>query len=241
MFKHAIFIPLINIMYFCTLLRLLMTKRAIIVGASGLIGSNLLDILLTQPDYDQILSVARKKTQVKNNKLTQLTVTFEHLQDYATQITGDVIFCCLGTTRSATPDPAEYRKIDQEYPVKLAQIARQNGISQYHFVSAIGANSESSNFYTQIKGDAEKLLKTVGLKSLHIYEPSVLIGNRKKTRLLEKTAGLIMQIVGPLLIGSFKKYRPIKAIDVAKAMYKQSLKNKPGVYTYTSDQIQKRA
>jgi uncharacterized protein YbjT (DUF2867 family) len=218
-----------------------MTKKAVIVGASGLIGSNLLNILLTQPDYGEILVVGRKKTKIKNTKITQLIVEFEHLDHYAPQITGDVIFCCLGTTRRVTPNLAEYRRIDHDYPIKLGEIALQNGIGQYHFVSAIGANSQSSNFYTKMKGDTEEELKKVGLKSLHIYEPSLLIGNRKKSRPLEKIAGVVMRIIGPLLIGSLKKYRAITAIDVAKAMFKQSLKNKKGVHTYTSDQIQKRA
>jgi uncharacterized protein YbjT (DUF2867 family) len=218
-----------------------MTKKAIIVGASGLIGSNLLNMLLAQPEYNEVLVVSRKKNKIKNKKITQLIVEFEHLDEYAAQITGDVLFCCLGTTKAITPDLVEYRKIDHDYPVKLAEIALQNGISQYHFVSAIGANSASSNFYTSMKGDAEEALKKVGLKSLQIYEPSILIGNRKKSRPLERIAGIVMRIISPLLLGSLKKYRPIKAIDVARAMFKQSLKNKKGVYTYTSDQIIRRA
>jgi uncharacterized protein YbjT (DUF2867 family) len=218
-----------------------MTKKAIIVGASGLIGSNLLDILLAQPDYHEVLIIARKKSKNKNTKISQLIIDFEELEKYADKITGDVIFCCLGTTRSATPDLAEYRKIDHDYPVKLAEIAVRNGIEQFHYISAIGANSQSSNFYTKIKGDAENDLKNVGLKSLQIYEPSLLIGNRKKRRLIESAAAVIMKIINPLLVGKLNKYRAIKAIDVAKAMYKQSLKNKVGVYTYTTDKIQKRA
>ncbi|MFD2144214.1 NAD(P)H-binding protein [Mucilaginibacter antarcticus] len=218
-----------------------MTKKAIIVGASGLIGSNLLDILLTQTDYDEVLVIARKKSKNKNIKLSQLVIDFDKLDDFKDQITGNVLFCCLGTTRKATPDLADYRKIDHDYPVKLAEIALENGISQFHYVSAIGANSRSSNFYTKIKGDAEDDLKQVGLKSLQIYEPSLLIGNRKKRRMIESIASILMTIINPLLLGGLRKYRAIKAINVAKAMFKQSLKNKVGIQIYTTDQIQKRA
>ncbi len=218
-----------------------MTKKAIIVGASGLIGSNLLDILLVQPEYQEVLVLARKKSKNKNTKISQLVIDFDKLGDYADQITGDVLFCCLGTTRKATPDLDEYRKIDHDYPVRLAEIAVRNGIEQYHYVSAVGANSGSSNFYTKIKGEAEQSLKTLGLKSLQIYEPSLLIGNRKKRRLMEGIAAVVMKIIKPLLVGKLRKYRAIKAIDVAKAMFKQSLKNKVGVHIYTTDQIQKRA
>jgi uncharacterized protein YbjT (DUF2867 family) len=218
-----------------------MTKKAIIVGASGLIGSKLLEVLLTQPGYDEIISIGRKKIKSRNTKLQQIVLEFDKLDDHADEIKGDVIFCCLGTTRRDTPDLNDYRKIDHDYPLRLAEIAARNGVDQYHFVSAVGARSGSSNFYTRIKGDTEGDLKSVALKALFIYQPSVLIGHRKKPRLMESIAVVVMKIVDPLLAGGLKKYRAIQAIDVAKAMYKQSLKNKTGVFTYTSDQIKRRA
>jgi uncharacterized protein YbjT (DUF2867 family) len=219
----------------------LMTKKAIIVGASGLIGSKLLAILSAQPDYDEILVIGRKKTRTTNTKVTQLIIDFAHLDHYTKSITGDVLFCCLGTTKSQTPDLIEYRKIDHDYPVQLAEIALMNGVGEYHFVSSMGANSDASNFYTKMKGDTEADLKKVGFKSLHLYEPSILIGHRKKARHMERVGVVFMKIIGPLLIGGLKKYKAIDANDVAKAMYKQSLKNKEGVFTYTSDKIKKRA
>lgn len=217
-----------------------MTKKAIIVGASGLIGSKLLAILSTQPDYAEILVIGRKKIRTSNTKVTQLVIDFEYLDHYTNSITGDVLFCCMGTTKSLTPNLTEYRKIDHDYPVKLGEIALKNRINEYHFVSAIGANSESSNFYTRMKGDTEDDLKKIGLKSLHIYEPSILIGHRKKSRPLERIAALVMRIINPLLVGRLKKYMAIAASDVAIAMYKQSLKNKRGVFIYTSDIINKK-
>ena len=218
-----------------------MTKKAIIVGASGLIGSKLLDVLLNQPEYDQVLSIGRKKIKSRNTKLEQIVVEFDDIEDHEDQIKGDVIFCCLGTTRRDTPDLNDYRKIDHDYPLRLAEIALRNGIEQYHLVSAMGARSDASNFYTKIKGDTEDDLKKVGLKGLFIYQPSLLIGHRNKPRVMETIAVWVMKIVSPLMLGDFKKYRAIQALDVAKAMYKQSLKNKTGVFTYTSDKIKKRA
>jgi uncharacterized protein YbjT (DUF2867 family) len=226
---------------FARILSRLMTKKAIIAGASGLIGSKLLDILLAQPDYAEVLIIGRKKNKIKNTKITQLIVEFEHLDHYAPSITGDVIFCCLGTTKKVTPNLAEYRKIDHDYPLQLAELAFKKGIGQYHLVSALGANSKSSNFYTKMKGDTEDDIKKVGLNNLHIYEPSLLIGYRKRSRPFERIAIVIMKIISPLLQGRLKKYRAIKAIDVAKAMYKQSLKHTSGVFTYTSDIIKQKA
>jgi uncharacterized protein YbjT (DUF2867 family) len=226
---------------FAEIFLLIMTKKAIIVGATGLIGSRLLKILLANHTYGEVLVIGRKKIRTKDTKLTQLVVEFEHLDHYAASITGDVLFCCIGTTRHQTPDKAEYRKIDHDYPLALAEIAVRNGIEQYHLVSAIGANAKSSRFYPRIKGETEEDIKNTGLKSLHIYQPSILIGRRKKIRLLESLAIAVITIVSPVLIGSLRKYRAIKATTVAAAMFKLSLKYKPGVFTYTSDIIKQNA
>jgi uncharacterized protein YbjT (DUF2867 family) len=214
-----------------------MAKKAIIVGASGLIGNLLLDTLLQSVEYDSVLALVRKKLSVNNQKLIQLIIDFNHLEDYAGLITGNTFFCCLGSTKSKTPDLSEYRKIDHDYPLQLAHIALKNGIGQYHLVSSIGANAASSNFYSKMKGETEADIKNVGLASLHIYQPSLLTGNRKENRFAERFFIGLTKIIDPLLFGKLKKYRSIPAATVAKAMYKQSVNNKDGVFIYTSDKI----
>ena len=216
-----------------------MTKKAIIVGASGLIGSKLLNIIFDNDGYNQILLIARKKTRIIDNRVTQLVIDFEQLNEYATEITGDVLFCCMGTTKDKTPDRWEYSKIERDYPVKLAEIALKNGIKQFHTVSSVGANAKSPVFYLKTKGESEAGLKNTGLTSLHIYQASLLTGRRKTSRKLEKLAIGIMKIVNPFLFGGLKKFRSIPASTVAMAMFKQSLKNEQGVFTYTSDKIKK--
>ncbi|MDB4901071.1 MAG: nucleoside-diphosphate sugar epimerase [Mucilaginibacter sp.] len=214
-----------------------MAIKAIIAGASGLIGSKLLDILLQQPEYDEILILVRKELSIKHKKLTQLIVDFDTLDNYSKAITGHAVFCCLGSTRKKTPDLNDYRKVDHDYPLQLAQIAYKNGISQYHLVSAIGADAASSNFYTKMKGEVEEDIKKIGLSGLYIYQPSFLTGERKENRLVERIFIPIMKVINPLLIGNLKKYRSIPAVTVAMAMYKQSLKNEEGVFIYPSDKI----
>ena len=215
-----------------------MSKKAIIVGASGLIGSELVKILLKQPEYSEVLVLVRKKIPLTEQKLHQQIVDFERLNDYLTVINGDVLFCCLGSTKGKTPDKSEYWKIDHDYPVQLAQIAKQNGIKQYHLVSSIGADENSSSFYLKMKGSTENDIKKTGVNSLHIYEPSLLVGNRQDNRLLEKITATLMGLINPLLIGRWKKYRSIQAKQVAFAMYKQSLINQTGEFIYSSDKIQ---
>jgi len=218
-----------------------MGKKAIIIGASGLIGSKLLDILLDSREYNTVISLARKRLQKKHPKLVQETITFDEPDTYLSLVNGDVLFCCLGTTQKQTPNQDDYYKIDHDYPVDLARAAFKNGVPEYHFVSAIGADPSSSNFYLKTKGEAETDLKAAGLASLHIYEPSLLTGRKSKRRMGERIATVIMKIINPLLIGGLKKYQSIDAATVAKAMFNQSLKDKKGVFVYTTDRIKKRA
>ncbi|RYZ97618.1 MAG: NAD-dependent epimerase/dehydratase family protein [Sphingobacteriaceae bacterium] len=218
-----------------------MAYKAIIVGASGLIGSNLLQQLLQQPDYDEVLIMVRKGLQITHPKLKQAIVNFNALDKYAALITGHALFCCLGTTNHKTPDKAVYRKIDHDYPVQLAQLASQKGVEEFHLVSAVGANASSSQFYLKTKGETERDVKKTGVKALHIYQPSFLVGDRADARLGEKIAGAVLFVLDPLLIGGLKKFRSIKASTVARAMLNQSLINKDGIFVHPSDQIKELA
>ena len=214
-----------------------MAYKAVIAGTSGLIGSKLLDHLLHHSEYSEITILVRRKSKYNSKKLNTIIVDFDNLDNYADEINGHALFCCLGSTREKTPDLGDYRKIDHDYPLKLAEIAKKNGMEQYHLVSSIGANAASSNFYTKMKGETEEDIKRVGMPGLYIYQPSILIGKRREKRLAEKAAVWIMNLVSPLLLGGWKKYRPIAALTVAKAMFRKSLKNETGVFTYTSDKI----
>jgi uncharacterized protein YbjT (DUF2867 family) len=213
-------------------------KKAIIAGASGLIGAHLLQILLNEKGYDEVLILVRKELPIQHTKLKQLVIDYTRLNNYAGLIKGDTIFCCLGTTRKNTPNETEYRKIDHDYPLELAQIANFNNIEQYHLVSAASADTSSKIFYSRLKGETEGDIVKVGLPILHIYRPMLLTGKRKETRIGENIAKVIFKVVNPLLIGGLIKYRSIAGETVAKAMYKQSLKNEIGIFIYRSDMIE---
>jgi uncharacterized protein YbjT (DUF2867 family) len=214
-----------------------MSNKVVVAGASGLIGSKLLNILLLNPYYDEILILVRKELPITNKKLVQLVVDFDVLEEYAAAITGHAIFCCIGSTKKKTPDLVAYRKIDHDYPLKLAQIAAQNGVEQYHLVSALGANGKSANFYTKMKGETEEAIKRTKLNCLLIYQPSILTGDRGESRPMEKFAVGLMKIIDPLLIGGLRKYRSIPAETVAQAMFNESKKKQEGVFVHTSDKI----
>ena len=214
-----------------------MANKAIIAGSTGLIGSKLLQILLRESFYDEVLILVRKKIDLDHKKLTQLVVNFDQLDSYADALTGHALFSCLGTTNKKTPDKTVYRHIDHDYPLQLAQLALKNGIGQYHLVSSIGADAGSSVFYTKTKGETEADIRQLGLPALYIYRPSMLTGNRQEKRSMEKALIAFFKIIDPLLFGGWKKYRSIAGETVAMAMYKQSTKNNMGTFIYESDQI----
>lgn len=218
-----------------------MQYKVIIAGASGLIGSLLLEQLLHHPDFSEVVVLVRNLLSIQHKKLKQLIVDFDRLDDYEAEINGHAIFCCLGTTKSKTPNLKEYRKIDHGYPLALAKIGAKNSMQQFHLVSSLGADKNSSFFYTKLKGETEEAIKKVKFDSIHIYQPSLLIGNRQEKRTAEPIITSLAKWIDPLLIGSLKKYRSINAETVAKAMVNQSLKNSSGIFTYPSDQIKKLA
>ena len=216
-----------------------MCKKAIVVGASGLIGSELLKVLLADDQYDRVVALVRKPLQLVHTKLDQIAIDLDKLNEYAHLIDGDVLFCALGSTKKKTPDLVDYRKIDHDYPLHLARIAVDQGIKQYHLISSIGANKDSSNFYTKMKGETEEDIKASGLEGLIIYRPSLLTGDRKEKRFAEGLMQSISKLINPLLVGSIKKYRSIEAKTVAVAMVKLSKTEIKGIYVYESDDIVK--
>lgn len=218
-----------------------MAYKVIIVGASGLIGSSLLSALIRSEQIAEITLLLRNSLSISNSKVKEIVINFDELDNYASKINGDIIYCCLGTTKSKSPDPNNYRKIDLEYPLNLAKIGLQNGMSQFHVVSSLGASSQSKNAYLKLKGELENELKKLNIPSLHIYQPSFLEGKRKENRPLEKIMMPIMKLLNPILLGSLENYRSIKASDVAKAMMNQSIKELKGTFTYPSKQIKELA
>lgn len=218
-----------------------MSYKAIIIGASGLIGSELVKQVSTSDEFNEIVLLTRRQLNIYNNKTRQIVVNFDHLADIEKEISGDVIFCCLGSTRSKTPDQKEYRKIEYDYTVHIAEIGLKNQVRQFHYISSLGADPSSSNSYLKLKGEVEERLKQLPFESLHIYQPSYLTGDREEKRMDDKIMQPLMQIIDPLLFGNLRKFRSIPAETVAKAMLNQSLKNQKGTFIYPSNIIKQLA
>lgn len=214
-----------------------MSNKAILIGATGLIGHHLLIKLLGDKNYDEVLIISRKPTNLTHPKLKEILVNFNEIAKYSASITGDHVFCCLGTTIKKTPDLALYRKIDYQYPLDLANIALANGATQYHLISAMGADPKSRLFYNRTKGEVERDLKKIPFESIHIYRPALLDGARKEKRSAENFMIGIFRILNPLFIGPLKKYRSIKIEKVADAMLSKADSKEKGIHIHASDEI----
>ena len=197
-----------------------MQKTALLFGASGLVGSHLLNQLISNNNYSKIKLFVRSTIEIDDPKIEIIETDFNNLENHKEDIKGDDCFFCIGTTKKNSPDKNEYRNIELDIPEEIAKIAKSNLVNSFIFVSALYANSKSSGDYVRFKGLVEEELKRLNFPKLAIMRPSFLLGNRKEKRVGEKIGILVFKILSPLLLGPIKKMRPIHSATVAKAMIK---------------------
>jgi uncharacterized protein YbjT (DUF2867 family) len=193
-------------------------KTALIFGSSGLIGKELLNVIVQNNNYDKVKLFVRSVSNSKDSKVEIVQTDFNNLEKHKESMVGDDCFFLIGTTRKDTPDKNEYRRVEYNLPTEIAKITRSNLIKTFVYVSSIGANSNSSGSYLKNKGQVEEELNKLNFPKLAIIRPSILLGNRKVFRLGERIGIFIMKALSIFFLGSLKKYKPIQAQNVAKAM-----------------------
>ncbi len=210
-------------------------KVALVAGSTGLIGGQLLELLLADNYYDKVIAPTRKPLEIQHAKLVNPVVLFDKLSDYSSELKADDVYCCLGTTIKQAKSKEIFRKVDLEYPVVLAKMAKENGAENFLLVSALGANKGSSIFYNQVKGETEERIAEIGIKSTHIFRPSLLIGPRKEYRSGEEAAKIFYKYLGFLIP---EKYQGIESIKVARAMIAFAKKQEAGTFYHESKDLQ---
>lgn len=208
---------------------------ALIIGASGLVGHFCLQKLLASNKYQKVISVGRKQLELQNPKLEQIVIELQDLQKYQDKLVANDYFCCLGTTIKAAKTKENFKKVDFEAPYALAKIAKYHNANHFLIVTALGSNSQSKIFYNQVKGQLEDELKKLKLNSLCIFQPSLLLGQRKEFRLGEKIFEKSQYL--PIWFGSLKKYQPIPAEAVAQAMVSATSQNTSGIHIVPSHEM----
>lgn len=203
-------------------------KKAIVIGSTGLVGTQLINQLLENKNYSEVVSLVRRASGVSQPKLSEHIVDFDKPETWKELVKGDVLFSTMGTTiKTAGTKPNQFR-VDYTYQYKTAKIASENGVPVYVLVSSAGANSKSFVFYSQIKGKLEDDVKKLLFKAVHILQPGPLDGERKEHRSAEIQGLKIIYFFNK--IGLFRKYRPIQGSEVAKFMIWITEKPNSGVY-----------
>ena len=190
--------------------------KAILIGATGLIGKELLKQLLADDHYSQVNVFTRRSTEVKHDKLKEQIIDFDHINSSSIVINGSVLFSTLGTTLKTAGSKERQREIDYDMQFNVAKIASKNGVKNLVLLSSYGANSKSNIFYSKMKGELDDAVKDLAFEKVSIVRPSMLTGHRKEFRLAEKILTPIMYAFS--WVPGIRKYRPIKDITVAEAM-----------------------
>ncbi len=207
----------------------------IVLGATGLVGRHLVAQLVDAPHISKVIIITRRPIALSSDKLVVYQLNFDTINEYGNRFAGDILFSCLGTTRNKAGSIAAQRKVDLDLQYQCAQIAFNQGVSELFLVSSSGANSESQNAYLQMKGELEEKIGDLGFNTLNIFQPSLLLGERKEFRAGERIASAML----PLLckIPTLSKYRPIHAAEVARKMVQVSRTDSDGVNIYRLDDV----
>ena len=209
---------------------------ATLVGATGLIGSYLLEALLNDPWFDTVRILIRRPMDITHAKLEKKIVDFNDSDSVLVALSNsDVAFCAIGSTmKKVKGDKEAYRKIDFEIPVNLARFCKMTGCGKFILVSSAGANAKSMNFYQRLKGETDDAVKEAGPKTVHIMRPSLLLGERKEFRLGENIGKAVMTFLSFLIP---EKFKAIQGKDVAKVMIALSKKRDEGIFIHENREI----
>mgnify|MGYP001242381323 CR=1 FL=1 len=200
-------------------------KTALLFGASGLVGSHLLNLLISNNNYSKIKLFVRSKIDIIDPKIEIIQTDFNNLENHREDIKGDDCFFCIGTTKKNSPDKNEYRRVELDLPKKIAQISKSNDIKSFIYVSSGFADPKNSGDYLKFKGLVEEEIKSLNFEKIGILRPSFLLGNRKENRVGEKIGIFIFKLLSPIFVGPIKKMKPIHSEKVAKAMIKIANEN----------------
>ena len=211
-----------------------MKKTAVIIGATGAVGKEILQEILADDFYNKVYILGRQSIGklADEERLTKIIVDFENL-NFDTSILEDAdVFASLGTTIKIAGSKENQRKIDVDYTVNFSKIC-EGKVRSFNVVSAIGANSKSINFYNSLKGELEDKLKVINLGVLRIFQPSLLISKRDDKRFLEQMFMKVAPIFQLVLKGKAKKYSPIEVSVLGREIVRFAIENKKqGTYTY---------
>lgn len=206
-------------------------KKAVILGASGLVGSFLIKELLASKEIEKVYALGRSDLNIDHPKLEQHLGDLLSDEFWDIDIKADLIYVCIGTTQKKTPDQDLYQKIDYGIPVQAGKWAKAKGFKRLLVISSLGADAGSSNFYLRTKGKMEEALLKSEINTV-ILRPSMILGPRQEKRILESLGKGLFKLLNPLIP---KRYRGVEAEDIAKAMFRLSLADNAPEIIFSDD------
>jgi uncharacterized protein YbjT (DUF2867 family) len=210
-------------------------KTAIVVGATGLVGKQLTELLLHDTRFEKVKTLVRRSINIHHDKLEEHIVDFDEPDSWKKLITGDVLYSVMGTTlRAAGSKDAQY-KIDYTYQYRIAKIAAANEVPEYILISSAGSSPNSKIFYSRVKGELERDVQKLPFETIHIIRPGMLEGHRETTRTGERIGIGVMKVLSQ--IPGLKKLQPIHARNVAQAMINATFRQVVGIHSYTLEEV----
>lgn len=205
-----------------------------VIGATGLVGKQLVSQLIDNPAFGTVRIFVRRETGIVHPRLEQQVVNFQEITSWENHLAGDVLFSALGTTLKKAGSKEKQYETDVIYNLNFARKAKQNGIPAYVLVSSVGADASSRIFYSRIKGELDEAVLSLNFKKIIILRPSALIGKREEKRWMEDLSIPITRFLTRFIL---KKYRPIEASVVATAMINAALNDSIQKKIWTADEI----
>ncbi len=209
---------------------------ALVAGATGAVGREVVSQLLEDPDITLVQVVVRRPSGRQHPRLAEFVTDFDDLEDFSRRhpqlFSADAVFCCLGTTMRAAGSRAAFEQVDYHYVLKLAELASARRVPRFLMVSAVGADPNSLAYYSRVKGRVERAVGALPFASLHILRPSLLLGPRDEHRPGEAAAQKLAPLLTPFLRGPLSRYRPVQTRDVAAEMIRLAKQDRPGAYIH---------
>ena len=212
-------------------------KHAIVFGANGLVGNEIVKNLVEDERYEKVTLLNRRNVEIEHEKITFEFMDFRDIHKSWDMIKCDDLFYCIGTTMNQARKKNEFFKVEHDYCINIAKIANHNKVKQFFYTSSKGANSKSIFFYNKTKGQIEEDLIKVGFPALHIFRPSVLLGKRTEFRFFESLAKGFLRTFNFLMLGFLKEIKAMPATLLAKMMIATAIENKKGTHIYTNRMI----
>jgi uncharacterized protein YbjT (DUF2867 family) len=208
--------------------------KTLVIGATGAVGKDLVQQLIEDSSVERVDIFVRREVKISAPKLVVHVIDFDHPETWASQLQGDVLFSCLGTTIKAAGSQENQWKVDYTYQYEAAKAAKANGVKTYVLVSSVGANAKSKVFYTKMKGALDDAVQELGFEGCFILRPPSLI--RKGSDRFGEKAGIVA-LKAFNAIGLLRSFTPMRTEDVAAAMIRLAKSGRQGVEIIDSQDI----